>query len=145
MGRTARWLGAMAGLAVFLAATRLAAQPPPAARLRLEQYREALRSAQQQGRDTSTAEQLAQRSRRAARQGDQAEAERLLGDAIKALGGSTELPPERPARPGPPPTPRRTTAASGPAAPVFFLAFTHHYNGPGGYYPTAAEVREIGA
>lgn len=144
MGRTARWLGVMAGLAVFLSAARLPAQQP-AARLRLEQYREALRSAQQQGRDTGTAEQLAERSRRAARQGDQAEAERLLGDAIKALGGRAELPPERPARPGPPPAPRRTTAASGPAAPVFFLAFTHHYNGPGGYYPTAAEVREIGA
>jgi hypothetical protein len=28
--------------------------------------------------------------------------------------------------------------------PVYLLAFTHHYNGPGGYYPAASEVRGMG-
>jgi hypothetical protein len=34
--------------------------------------------------------------------------------------------------------------SSGVKAPVFLLAFTHHYNGPGGYYPSAKEVRSMG-
>jgi hypothetical protein len=125
------------GIALQLALVAALSAGEPGPRARLEHYQQALRAAQAQDVDTTAAERLAARSRQAAKQGKMEDAQGLLEAAIEALPKATAD--SRPAAPLPTPAP-----AAGPAQPVFFLAFTHHYNGPGGYYPTAAEVREIG-
>ncbi len=111
----------------------------------LQRYQTLLREAQARGEDTSAAEALAEQSRLAMRRQDRAEADRLMRAALEKLQpGSAAASRTLPAGHDPLPAPPTSTASSGPRQPVFFLAFTHHYNGPGGYYPSAAEIRAMG-
>lgn len=60
--------------------------------------------------------------------------------------GVAAAPPDRPPRGGGPPgRPPRPPADTGPRGdePVYVLLFTHHYGGKGGYYATAAQVRDV--
>ncbi len=129
------------------------AQPPGEGGRKLRRFHELLDQAKARGQDTAEAERLDRLSRSAAQGGDRAEAERLLEEAMAILEmSSPEAAGTRPEyRPGPPRDrgrPDRPGANpsffDGPNKPVFVLAFTHHYEGPGGYYPTAAEVRRMG-
>ena len=141
----------LAALAVNLISA--SAQPPGEGGRKLRQFHERLAQAKARGQDTMEAERLDRLSRAAAQSGDRAEAERLLEEAMasleKASPEAAGTPPEY--RPGPPRDRGRRdrpgakpSSFDGPQKPVFILAFTHHYEGPGGYYPTAAEVRRMG-
>jgi len=137
------------------------AQPPGAPNRKLREYQELLQEAQRRGLDTGEAERLDRLSRAAAQGGDRAEAEQLLDQAIAMLEGALPAdarpaegaPPGRGPRPqgrppwrerDPEPSGRGAVSAGGARQPVFLMAFTHHYEGPGGYYPAAAEVRRMG-
>jgi hypothetical protein len=144
-------LGSMAcvlGMAVFCWGQN--GPPGRTERVRLEQYRQRLEQARAAKVDVREAERLQQLSQRAARAGDMAEADRLLNQAVAELarvypagasGASTGPASREPSG--------KADSSAGPAlrnggAPVFFLPFTHHYDGPGGYYASAAEVRAMG-
>ena len=70
-----------------------------------------------------------------------------LAAVILVLAATAEAGPRRPGGGGPggPGGGKRPPVDDGPKgdAPVYFLVFAHHYNGKGGYYPTAAEVRTV--
>lgn len=108
----------------------------------LQRYQTLLQQAKDRGDDTSEAEALAKQSA-AMRKHDRERAEQLMRAAIEKLqpgaSASRPIPPGRDNLPA-----LRNSAYSGPRQPVFLLPFTHHYNGPGGYYPSAAEVRAMG-
>ncbi len=131
-GIRAAWLAA--GLAGALVS---AAAPGGTTRAAMERYNQLLSAARAEQADTKEAERLNRLSFLAAKAGQQEEAERLLNQAIAALPAPSPARASSPARAG-------TAPASG-GAPVFILPFTHHYAGPGGYYPTPAEVRDMGA
>gem|GEM_PF-1385728 len=142
-----------------LAAQALRGGAGPLAKVR--QLRDNIDRARASGQDVTEAERLDALSREAARRGDHEGALRLLDQAIAALGqpgghgrsgrgnnaprgdmGGAERPElgenGREDRPG-----RRADqgALSTGGMPVFIWPFVHHYNGPGGYYAPAAEVR----
>ncbi len=139
-----------------------AAQPDDGMRSKIHRFESLLKAAKADGADTRPAERLNQLSRQAAKAGDGAEAEKLLDQAISDLGSKVKGKPADPTahptadddqRPTPrgggarrrsPATPAEPKAVPNGGAPVFFLAFTHHYAGPGGYYPKPEEVRRIG-
>ncbi len=145
-------IGLLACVWLSLAPSAAPAQPlagprPPGERgaSLLQLYQALLQEAQARGEDTSTAETLAEQSRLAMRRQDRAEADRLMRAALEKLqAGAAAASRPLPAGRAPLPAPRAAVASSGSRQPVFFLAFTHHYNGPGGYYPSAAEVRAMG-
>lgn len=116
----------------------------------LQRYQELLAQSKAAGLDTAEAESLAAQSAAAIRAQDRPKADALMRQAIDRLRKSLPSPDPGAGRepaatdPGRNETPVRRTAYSGPPQPVFLLAFTHHYNGPGGYYPAAAEVRTMG-
>ncbi|MDD2707686.1 MAG: hypothetical protein PHV34_06710 [Verrucomicrobiae bacterium] len=99
---------------------------------KVRELQQLLEGAKAGGVDTQAAERLDRESRAAARRGDQAQALAKIDEAIALL--------------------KKTGVSAAPAvrssgtgrAPVFIVPFTHHYNGPGGYYATAAEVRQMG-
>ncbi len=108
----------------------------------LQHYQTLLQQAKDRGDDTSEAEALAEQSA-ALRKHNRERAEQLMRAAIEKLQPGTSA--TRPIPPGRNKMPAfRNSAYSGPRQPVFLLPFTHHYNGPGGYYPSAAEVRAMG-
>ncbi len=147
---TSRWSVCLLALLLLSPAPAAMAQPPgprpPGERgaAILPRYQTLLQQAKDRGEDTSEAEALARQSA-ALRKHDRETAEQLMRAAIEKLQpgqSSTSRPLFPPGRDGIPARPDSTDA--GPRQPVFLLAFTHHYNGPGGYYPSAAEVRAIG-
>lgn len=118
---------------------------------KIAQYQSLLQEAKSRHLDTSEAERLNRLSFEAARNGQPDEAARLLNQAAGKLeslvGHKAESVSERP------PSGRAVTVSGSPPAeskavsaetPVFLMPFSHHYNGPGGYYAPAAEVREMG-
>lgn len=107
----------------------------------LQRYQSLLQAAQARGADTSAAEAQAAQSAAAIREGDRRKADELMRKAIDSLQSGT--PTVRPRREEPVAMARPQGVASS-ACPVFLMAFTHHYSGPGGYYPSAAEVRRMG-
>ncbi|MDQ7779221.1 MAG: hypothetical protein RDV41_05880 [Planctomycetota bacterium] len=152
-------LPVLIAIAVALRPDLCRAQQGPQAKL--QEFQRLLKERKEAGADTSEAERLQRESREAARNGDLEKAERLLDQAIQALNGSTpdRRPEEKPGKgpdkkpgsgpdekpdkkPGKGPLPDGKPPAEG-SQPVYFWPFTHHYAGPGGYYPTAQEVRSI--
>ena len=116
-------------------------------RARLADIQERLAAARAAGADVTRVESLLRLSQHAHRNGDMEEAERLLRAAGAAL---SELPrrAERPASSAET-SPETALSTSGTALenkpqPIFVLPFTHHYNGPGGYYATSSEIRTMG-
>ncbi len=109
----------------------------------MQRYQAQLQQAKARGQDTRTAETLASQSNAAMHSGDRHKAQQLMQKAIEALSAgapAASSSQDHSPRPVTLPPPRSAEGSS----PVFLLAFTHHYSGPGGYYPTSSEVREAG-
>jgi len=111
----------------------------------LQRYQNLLQQAKSSGLDTREAEALARQSASAMRSRDKDKADQLIRAAIEKLQASHSAS-QRPAgnRADRGAEPSRRPSSTGARRPVFILAFTHHYNGPGGYYPGADEVRKTG-
>ncbi len=119
-------------------------QPPlgPGRPSLMQRYQTALQHAKEQGANTSDAENLATQSTSAIRRGDRNAADQLMRKAIETLETTSTPSQTHPSLP--PPSQPTLSPTTGTLQPVFLLPFTHHYNGPGGYYPAAAEVRKMG-
>lgn len=136
----------------------IAAPPADGPRGKMLRYEQLLTAAKANGIDTQSAEKLNQLSRKAAKSKDMEEAGKLLDQAIAdltaALPASAIATADNASRNSDSRSPRQgerqTTAvntvgpAGAPQAPVFLIAFTHHYAGPGGYYATPDEVKKTG-
>ncbi|MFH0880615.1 MAG: hypothetical protein V2A34_12945, partial [Lentisphaerota bacterium] len=138
-------LGLLAGL--FLLSAPLSAQPPPRGGAgKLRQFQEQLEAAKAEGVDTTRAEELSRLSHRAMKSGNRQEADALIEQAIEALPAQKPGVKTSPVSPVEHASPRGAKPApSVGQAPVFLMAFTHHYSGPGGYYPRTEEVAQIGS
>ncbi|MFA6294551.1 MAG: hypothetical protein WC637_22355, partial [Victivallales bacterium] len=78
------------------------------------------------------------KSRNAARAGKREEAVLLLEQALKSLRDRTHKENDKSLS-----ADSKENESVKEKKPVFVLAFTHHYAGPGGYYASAAEVRNV--
>jgi hypothetical protein len=102
------------------------------------EFHQLAKSAKAMGMDTSAEEALELKSRNAARAGKREEAVLLLEQALKSLRERTRIENEKSVS-----ADSKKDESGKEKKPVFVLAFTHHYAGPGGYYAPAAEVRKV--
>jgi len=119
----------------------------------LAEFKQLLQSAKASGKDTAEAERLERESGMAARSGDRNKAQELLGKAVESLGGNPTQATNTTGRRGKPekkgarpdrPRPDMSACTGGKGSmPVFVLPFSHHYDGPGGYYARPEEVRNL--
>jgi hypothetical protein len=102
------------------------------------EFHQLVKAAKEKGVDTSVEEAMEAKSRNAARSGKREEAVVFLNQAIQSLRDKSGI-----KKDGPSAADSKERASEKEKKPVFVLAFTHHYAGPGGYYASAAEVRNV--